>query len=87
MIVKLKDGFEVELLEESLDDWDLMEDFYDIDEGNHGKIVGVARKLFGTEGVKKLKEHLKDANGKVTGTAMAMAIQEIFDAANELKNS
>lgn len=86
MIATLKDGFEVELLENNLDDWELLEAFYDIDNGVDGKIVMVARTLFGTDGVEKLKNHLRDVNGKVSATAMGDAMQELFESVNKVKN-
>ena len=87
MIVKLKDGFEVQIDDNSLNSWDLLEVLSDIDEGETGLIVKAARLLLGKDGVKGLKEHLRDENGKVPADTMVQAIADLMKSANELKNS
>ena len=42
--------------------------------------------LLGNEGVKDLKEHLRNENGKVSSTAMITALEELMESVNELKN-
>ena len=87
MKAKLKDGFEVEILDEVVDDWEFLEVLSSIDEGNTGQIVKAAKMLLGNEGVKTLKEHLRGENGRVKSTAMVDALGEILTSANESKNS
>ena len=87
MKAKLSDGFEVEIIEEALDDWEILETFYDIDNGDQGKIVGLARMVFGKDGVAALKDHLREKNGKASVVAMVEAITELMESANSLKNS
>ena len=86
MKAKLNDGFEIELRNEVFDDWEYLEVLTDIDEGETGLVVKAARKLLGKDGVKMLKEHLRDENGKVSGTAMVVAIQELMESVKEVKN-
>ena len=86
MKAKLQDGFEIELIEESLGDWEFLEVLADIDEGEGGLIVKAARMLLGKDGVKMLKEHIKDENGKVPADVMANALLELMNSVGETKN-
>lgn len=86
MIAQLKDGFQVEIDDDSLNSWDLLEVLSDIDEGETGLIVKAARILLGADGVKLLKEHLKNEKGKVQADVMVKAIAELMESANQLKN-
>lgn len=87
MIGKLKDGFEIEISDDSANNWELLEVFADIDEGETGLIVKAARILLGKDGVNKLKEHLRNEKGTVQSDAMVTAITELMESTNELKNS
>lgn len=87
MIAKLKDGFEIQIDDNSLNSWDLLEVLSDIDEGETGLIVKAARLLLGKNGVNELKEHLRNDKGKVPANVMVQAIAELMESANELKNS
>lgn len=86
MKAKLKDGFEIEISESVTDDWEFLEVLSGIDEGETGLIVKAAKMLLGNEGVKALKEHLRNENGKVSSTAMIAALEELMESVNELKN-
>lgn len=86
MKAKLKDGFETEIIEENVGDWEFLEVLSDIDEGEEGLIVKAARMMLGKDGVKDLKEHLRNENGKVPLEVMINALRELMESANELKN-
>ena len=86
MTAKLKDGFEIQLKEDALNDWEFLEVLADIDEGEGGLIVKAARMLLGRDGVKMLKEHLKDENGRVPADVMANALLELMESVGETKN-
>ena len=86
MKAKLSDGFEVVILDEVVDDWEFLEVLAGIDEGETGLIVKAAKLLLGEEGVKMLKEHLRDDSGRVRSTAMVDALREIMESTNESKN-
>jgi len=86
MKAKLNDGFEVEILDSTVDDWEFLEVLSSIDEGETGQIVKAAKMLLGEDGVKSLKEHLRDENGRVKSTAMVDALSEIMSSASESKN-
>lgn len=83
----LSDGFEIELNEDRVGDWDFLEQLYDVDNGETGEIVGVARTLLGREGVKQLKAHLKERDGRVGIEAMVAALTELMESTHETKNS
>lgn len=87
MKAHLKDGFEVDIRDEVIDDWEFLEILSDIDEGETGLIVRAARMMLGKEGVSSLKEHIRDGNGRVDAEAMVNAIQELMNSTNESKNS
>lgn len=85
----LKNGFEVEIPDENLDDYELLEDLAALDEGeeNTGKIVSAYKRLLGAEQYKALKEHIRGDGGRVSATAMLETLQEIFELQDgELKN-
>ena len=87
MKAKLSDGFEIEISESVTDDWEFLEVLASIDEGETGLIVRAAKMLLGNDGVKALKEHLRNKDGKVSSTAMVAALGELMESVNSLKNS
>lgn len=87
MTVKLKDGFEVEIDETHLNDWKLLKLIRGIDKGDASLTVDVMEILLGgEEGLERLEEHLA-VDGITTIDSMALALNEIIEAAAELKNS
>lgn len=86
MKATLSDGFEIEISESVTDDWEFLEVLSGIDEGETGLIVKAAKMLLGNDGVKALKEHLRNKDGKVSSTAMVTALGELMESVNSLKN-
>lgn len=86
MKAKLSDGFEIDISESVTDDWEFLEVLSGIDEGETGLIVKAAKMLLGNDGVKALKEHLRNKDGKVSSTAMVTALGELMESVNSLKN-
>ena len=86
MTARLSDGFEIEISESVTDDWEFLEVLAGIDEGETGLIVKAAKMLHGNDGVKALKEHLRNKDGKVSSTAMVTALGELMESVNSLKN-
>ena len=86
MTARLSDGFEIEISESVTDDWEFLEVLSGIDEGETGLIVKAARMLLGNDGVKALKDHLRNKDGKVSSTAMVTALGELMESVNSLKN-
>lgn len=84
----LKNGFEVEIPDENLDDYELLEDLAELEEDDYGKIVSVYRRLLGKDQYKALKEHIRNESGRVACTEMMDTLEEIFNLQNgEVKNS
>ena len=86
MTARLSDGFEIKISESVTDDWEFLEVLSGIDEGETGLIVKAAKMLLGNDGVKALKEHLRNKDGKVSSTAMVTALGELMESVNSLKN-
>lgn len=80
-------GFEFCLSEESLDDYELLEDLCDIDNGDVSKITMAANRLLGKEQMKALKEHVRNEEGRISATKMVDEITQIFQNQSEPKNS
>ena len=85
--VTLKSGFSVKIDEVALDDWELLELFQEIDDGQPQKILKVAPKLLGKEQTDALKDHLRNDKGRVPMSEMINAIREIMDEVKAGKNS
>lgn len=83
---KTTTGFEFIIADEVLDDWELVEMFTEIDDGNPANIVKAAKRFLGDKQLNALKEHLRDENGKVSTKAMVQAIAEIIHSEDEVKN-
>lgn len=87
MKASLTDGYEVNINDECLDDWEFLELLDEVDTGNGGAIVRVAKLLIGEDELKKLKEHLKGEGKRVPASAMITAITELMQSVGEAKNS
>lgn len=86
MKITLKDGFEVSIIDNCLNDWNFLTMLRKIDKGDTGLVVDIAEKLLGgEEEVEKLAKHF-EVNGIVPADAMVSAIAEIIEAVSELKN-
>lgn len=79
-------GFEFDVDEKRLDDYELLEDLADMTDGKEGKIVSVINRLLGEEQKEKLKDHLRDQEGRVAATGMTKEIMDVFKAL-KAKNS
>lgn len=78
-------GFEVELSEDVKDDWELLEQFQEIDNGNPMAMIDVAKRLLGDDYL-RLKEHLRSDTGRVSAQDMAAEILEILNGSAATKN-
>ena len=87
MKAMLKDGFEVQVNENCLNDWGFLSLLRKIDKGDTGLIVDIAEKLLGGEKeVDKLAKHL-EVDGITPADKMIEALTELMESVNELKNS
>ena len=84
---KTSSGFEYELNEEALDDYEILEDLCEMDAGNMSKMSSVMNRMIGAEQKERLKEHLRTENGRVPMSKMMIEIEEIFKNAKAGKNS
>lgn len=83
---KTSTGFEFELNDEVLDDYELLEMLTELDEGQYGRVTRTVEKLLGKEQKEKLKEHVRK-DGKVSATKLMNEIAEIFQSGDDaLKN-
>ena len=84
---KTKTGFEYELNEKVLNNYELVENIAEIEE-NPLAITTIVKQLLGKDGTKRLKEHIRDENGIVTTDKMMKEIVDIFqNSGKETKNS
>lgn len=58
-------GFQFELEEDVLDDYELWEDLIDVEEGRSTRIASVANRMLGKEQKKAMLDHLREENGRV----------------------
>lgn len=85
--MQLKDGFEVSVSEDCLNDWKFLTMLRKIDKGDTGLIVDIAERILGGEKeVEKLAKHL-EVDGVTPADAMIAAIADIIEAIGKLKNS
>ena len=84
---KTKSGFEYELNEKVLNNYELVENIAEIEE-NPLAITTIVKQLLGKDGTNRLKEHIRDENGIVTTDKMMKEIVDIFqNSGKETKNS
>ena len=76
MTGKTTSGFEYEIDGESLDDYELLEDLCELDNGNTAKTTSVLNRLLG-----------KEQKDRVPASKMMIEIGEIFNSVKEGKNS
>lgn len=83
---KTSSGFEFQLEDEVLDDYELLEVLHKIDEGNNGLITEMVDRLLGEEQRDKLKDHVRTEKGKVSAKRLLEEVMEIFKASDAGKN-
>lgn len=79
-------GFEFELEDEVLDDYELLEVLVEVDKGNYGLVTKMVDILLGESQKEALKNHIRKNTGRVSAKKMMEEISEIFQASNSLKN-
>lgn len=79
-------GFQYTLPPDVLDDYELLENLCDIDNGDVSKITGTARQLLGDAQIEALKDHVRKENGRVPASKMIEEITQIFKG-SQVKNS
>lgn len=80
-------GFAFEIEEETLDDYELLESLSKVDKGEVLSIAETVDRLLGEEQKDRLKEHIRNVQGRITIAAMMDEVVQIFNASGEIKNS
>ena len=83
---KNKSGFEYEILEKRLENYELIEALSEVDT-NPLLLPKTVNLLLGKEQANKLKNHLRDEDGLVSTEKLSNEIMEIFQNQAETKNS
>lgn len=74
-----KSGFDYEIEDKALDNWELLESLVAIDEGDTAAIIKVARQLLSKAQLGSLKEHCRDKDtGIVSRNKMLVEIADIL---------
>lgn len=84
--MKTTTGFEFEIEDDVLDDWELIKKLREIDKGNVQYMVDVMPMLLGKEQSKRLEEHVRDENGKISAAKIVNELEEIMILSNKVKN-
>lgn len=83
---KTKSGFEFELSDERLNNYELLEAISEI-EVDPAAMPKVLKLLLGKEDTKRLKDHIRTEDGFVPVDKLMVEITEMFQSRNETKNS
>ena len=73
---KTESGFSIELEDDALEDQELFDAISGMQDGNVFSMSHLTERLLGTEGRKKLYDHLRNDKGRVPPQAVAQAILE-----------
>ena len=82
---KTSTGFEFELQDDVLDNWEMLEMIQEVDSGNTAVLTKLVPALLGAEQTQKLKDYIRQPNGVVRISDMSTAIADIFASCNTLK--
>ena len=82
---KTKTGFQFNIEEDVLNDYELLEMFADVDE-NPLLVPKLVKSILGEEQKNKLIEHVKDENGKASVDRVATELENILNSSAETKN-
>lgn len=84
---KTESGFEFELEDDIMDDYDLVLLFGKYNKSPSMDVVAdIAIKMLGEEQHQRLMDHLRDDRGKLKTSAMVRALEEIEEAIPAVKN-
>lgn len=79
--MKLPDGYEVTIIQDNLEEWDMLDAVSQLTDGQIQYLPKIARLLLGEKGAKDLADHLRDENGRLTSAAMSDTLMAIFNMA------
>ena len=75
---KTESGFSIELEDDALEDQELFDAISGMQDGNVFSMSHLTERLLGTEGRKKLYDHLRNDKGRVPPQAVAQALNELL---------
>lgn len=81
--MKLSNGFEIQIDEAALHDWDFVEAVCDVDRGNTTAMPAMFTAMLGEKQKKALVAHIRATTGTCTVEQMSDALVEIFNALKE----
>lgn len=83
---KTESGFEFEISEDTLDDYEMLEKLNEIDK-DMSLITEIVPSVLGQEQKDRLKEHIRKENGKVSIGDMVREFTQILSSNKQGKNS
>lgn len=83
---KTSTGFEFQLEDEALDDYELLENLKKVDDGDTNVLIIVVDQLLGEEQKNRLKDHVRTEKGRVSAKRLLEEVSEIFNSCNAGKN-
>ena len=84
---KTSTGFEYCIEDETLDNYELLEKFEELETNPGIGFVGLPKLLLGKGQTETLKEHVRSLEGKVSISGMMKEVMEILNSNSETKNS
>lgn len=81
--MKLTNGFDVNVNESQLHDWDFIEAVCELDQGNTTKLPAMFNALLGEDQKRALVAHIRKETGTCTVEQMSAALVEIFGLLKE----
>lgn len=78
-------GIKIELSDDVLDDWDVLEMLREYDKGNHVVVVDLMQMMLGKEQYKALKAAIKINEGRVSSKAMFKVFNKIMSEVDAVK--
>lgn len=80
-------GFEYQLDDDMMDDYELLEILCDIDNGNTALVTKAARLILGDAQLEALKSHLRGSGKRVPASKMIAEVTQIINGNSTGKNS
>lgn len=85
---KTKTGFEIEMKDSALDNWELVELWGEADKGNATALISAMKTLLGEDGYHAFKEHVRSLSndGVVHATKMREELSSFMSSIKNGKN-
>lgn len=84
---KTQSGFAFQIDEELLDDFEFFENLVGLDKGDPVAIMATVDTLLGAEQKQRLKDHLKQRDGRAKMSTFMAELTEMIQSAKKAKNS